>query len=134
MHEDIRPHWMGFLYADSLLASDRIAAIHHVVRGGSRLTNRRGRERLRVFDALRDVQGQLARADPPRDLLHLGFVRFGMGLLEWVRGNLEPRWHSELERTQYAFWQDSLTPELRAALQASAPDLAERLQAQAGPS
>ncbi len=85
VHQDIPLHWLGFLAARRVLVSDRICAWHHVDPAGGRLTNRRGAERLQVFDALdpvaaaaRDPHWQAALAD------------FTLGLADWVEGVLDP--------------------------------------------
>lgn len=89
VHEDIAPHWRGFARADRILASDRIAAIHHVAAEGGRLTNRRGRERLALFDPLIGLGEELSvRAD-----LFAPFLTFCSGLFDWIAGQLDPAYH-----------------------------------------
>lgn len=128
VHEDIVPHWLGFACAETLLVSDRIAAIHHVMPVGERLTNLRGPERLDVFGPLADVLSELQKAPPDRAPLLPAFWMFCAGLLDWIKDNIEPCWHSELAQRQAAFWQQAIGADQRAKLIEDTPALAARLE------
>lgn len=86
VHQDIPLHWLAFLHAGRMLASDRICAIHHVAPRGGRITNLRGRERLQVFAAL-DPVARAVRGDPGWQAALAGFVP---GLLDWIGGLIDP--------------------------------------------
>lgn len=94
VHQDIPLHWLAFLHAGRMLASDRICAIHHVAPQGGRITNRRGRERLQVFAAL-DPVARAARHDPDWQAALAAFVP---GLLAWIDGLVEPELRPVLAR------------------------------------
>lgn len=94
VHQDIPLHWLAFLHAGRLLASDRICAIHHVAPQGGRITNRRGRERLQVFAAL-DPVARAARDDPDWQAALAGFVP---GLIAWIDRLIDPRLRPDLAR------------------------------------
>lgn len=130
LHEDIVPHWQGFLRADRILASDRVAAIHRVVPQGARLTNRRSRERLEVFAPLTEVLAMLEGAAPPRAGLLPAFLRFVSGLFDWTRANLDPCWHPELAARRRTFLLRALPPARLERLALTDPVLALRLTLQ----
>jgi glycosyltransferase involved in cell wall biosynthesis len=52
VHNDIELHWSSFLKAERVFATTQLGCEHFVAENGTRLTNRRGRERLHVFEAL----------------------------------------------------------------------------------
>ena len=91
VHEDIAPHWLAFARADRVLTSDRVC-VWHAVADADRQTNRRGAERLAVFDAVAPVVQTLA--DPA---LRVAFVTFMLGLADWIRGTLDPAHHPAFE-------------------------------------
>lgn len=130
LHEDILPHWMGFIKADTILASDRVAAIHHVATDGARLTNQKGAERLAVFDVLQEVQMHLQAGPPERATLLLAFWQFAEMLLGWVHANLDPGWHADLVQRQARFWERAHATPQWVQLAADAPDLVARLEVQ----
>ena len=98
VHQDIPLHWLGFIAARRVLVSDRICAWHHVDPAGGRLTNRRGAERLQVFEALTPV------AEAARDpLWQAALAEFALGLADWVESVLDPDLR-ETFRTAEAAW------------------------------
>lgn len=102
LHNDIEPHWAGFIEADRILCSDQRCVIHQVAQGGTQLTNRRGTERLCVFRALDAVVARLqARSaqQPDRALFAGPFLDFTFRLLNWVGSLLDdPADKAELQR------------------------------------
>ena len=86
VHQDIPLHWLSFLKAETLLASDRVCALHHVRPGAGRLTNRRGRERFDVFPALDPVAAALPKDAEWRDVL----TGFADGLFTWIENLIRP--------------------------------------------
>lgn len=91
VHNDIEPHWAGFLSARRALVSGRHCVVHHVA-GGRQLSNRRGAERLRLFDALERVAVRLDReigSDPARAAFAGPFLEFVCRLLGWVKTRLD---------------------------------------------
>ncbi len=101
LHNDIEPHWAGFIEARQILCSDRRCVIHHVARGRNQLTNRRGAERLCVFQALEAVLARLLASSPglPERACCMGpFLEFTLRLLDWVDELLEdPAASAELQ-------------------------------------
>jgi glycosyltransferase involved in cell wall biosynthesis len=110
VHEDIAPHWLGFLNAETILASDRVAAVHFVAPNANRLTNLQGPERLAVFDPLNHIMSRLAEAPANKADLLPAFLNFACQLLDWIHGNLDPRWHDDLAIGRRAFWQAAVPP------------------------
>lgn len=109
VHEDIPLHWRALQHAGTVLASPLIGVVHRVSGEGSRLTNRRGIERLAVFEVLRDVLVDLLAERWRHDLVP-AFWRFSSGLFEWIRGQiaagLAHRYRTEL----HGFLTFALTP------------------------
>lgn len=130
MHEDIQPHWQGFLRAERILASDRVAAIHHMAHQGGRLTNRRTRERLDVFGPLTEVLRLLETAPASRAALLPAYLRFVSGLLDWIRANLEPAFHRDLAERTREFLLRAFPPARFDRLAATDPVLALHLTLQ----
>ena len=83
VHNDLELHWMGFLKADRILTSTRLCCEHFVQDQGGRLTNRSGRERLEVFQALQNVSAALETSPALPDYLE-PFAEFTMRLLDWI--------------------------------------------------
>lgn len=121
VHQDIPLHWLGFLAARRVLVSDRICAWHHVDPAGGRLTNRRGPERMQVFEALTPV------AEAMRDTVwQAALADFTLGLADWCESVMDPALHAGF-RAAEARW---LARHLGAALpEIAAQDasLAQRL-------
>jgi hypothetical protein len=91
VHEDIAPHWLAFARATRVLTSDRVC-IWHAVADADRQTNRRGAERIAVFDAVDPVVQSLN--DPA---LRVAFVTFMLELADWIRGTLDLSHHPAFE-------------------------------------
>jgi glycosyltransferase involved in cell wall biosynthesis len=132
VHQDIAPHWAGFLYAQDILVSDRMAAVHHVAGGGGRLTNKKGSERLAVFQTLIDTHARLAAAPAHKARLLPAFVRFACDLLDWVHDNLDPGLHADLARLRRDFWRLVLPPAQFDRLASDDPALALHITLQMG--
>lgn len=96
VHNDIALHWDSFRAARRILAAPHPGVLHRVAPGAGRLTNRRGAERLSVFQPLDAVAARLSPAGPAP--LLLSFLRFASGLLDWVRGRLDRALHPRFDR------------------------------------
>ncbi len=102
VHNDVELHWLSFLKADKILASDRICVIHHVNSAHHRLTNRTGPERLDVFIALTRIAEYINAAED--SLYALSFYQFSIGLIDWIAGLIQPHLKEQLtERARYFF-------------------------------
>ncbi len=142
LHNDIEPHWAGFIEARQILCSDRRCVIHHVARGRDQLTNRRGAERLCVIRALEAVIARLlapSAAAPERACCIGPFLEFTFRLLDWVDGLLDdPAASAELKsRARYLLRHLALNapPKLAGAVEdafATEPGLALRFLHWAG--
>lgn len=108
IHNDIELHWASFLQADRVLASSALGCEHFVTDHGSRLTNRRGRERIDVLEALTHIYEILPYA-ALREAFTVPYPQFYMRLFGWVLENLDPEYHPEFRRAVAKFllrWQD----------------------------
>lgn len=101
VHQDIPLHWLGFVAADHVLVSDRICAWHHVQEGATRLTNRAGRERLQVFDALAPVVSALT--DKGDTAWQDALMAFFPGLMDWIETRIDPALLGEFTQEKSRF-------------------------------
>lgn len=107
VHQDIPLHWNALIQAQRVLVSDRICVAHHVAMGGGRLTNRRGAERLGVFDALDLVIAQAGAAGPAWQAALTAFV---LRLSIWVAENIAPEHLPALHQREREWLRDRLLP------------------------
>lgn len=125
LHNDIELHWTSFLAAERILVSDRIACEHAIHPAGTRLTNRRGEDRLRVFEALRAVAARIG----PRPAWRTAFAAFVVGLMRWVEANLDTALLPELARRRRAFLTELVDEATFVRLAATDPELAREFDA-----
>lgn len=112
VHNDVELHWNSFILARRALASSITGANHFVQESGSRLTNRRGAERLDVFQSFHGVMARVAAASGEEGLgFLLPFTRFSWKLLAWVRRALDPSLEPELRILARRYFLESLTPD-----------------------
>ncbi len=101
LHEDITMHWRSFICADTVLTSDRICATHYVAASGDRESNRSGPERLEAYDLLEAIAKEIEENEC------VGFgaplMSFALHLTGWIRLNLLPEHHTELDLRAGAF-------------------------------
>lgn len=108
IHNDIEIHWMSFLRAQDILYSDLICSEHFVTKGESRLTNKTGRERFEVLQALATVQDEFA--SNPKLLPFLEpYVGFYMGLFGWITEQLDPELQMAFQHEVQDFLRRHLT-------------------------
>lgn len=110
VHNDIELHWASFISADTVLCSSKIGAEHFVINGGSRLTNRRGAERLEIFKALTATVSRLQNT-PNRVFYIEPFVSFSVKIIDWVRENMDPSLHGQLHRLSRNYFLNNFTQE-----------------------
>lgn len=113
VHNDIALHWRSFLQARRILASDHVGVIHFVHEHGSRLTNRLGRERLRIFEPLEQIAQEIAATG---SAYAPAFYSFVPGLLLWAHNALQPELQPEFRATAQGFLQRHLSPQQRQRL------------------
>lgn len=126
VHQDIPLHWMSYLEARRVLVSDRVCAWHEVRETGGRLTNRSGRERLEVFDALDPVALRIARAGRPD--WEAALAEFALGLVDWGAWKIADHLEVELRAAETRWLTARLGPWI-GRIAATNPDLAQRLRA-----
>ena len=108
IHNDIEIHWMSFLRAENILYSDHICSEHFVTKGQSRLTNKTGRERFEVMQALANVQDEFATRPDILPFLE-PYVGFYIDLFGWITEQLEPELHGEFRHKAQEFLRQHLT-------------------------
>ena len=93
VHNDLALHWLGFVHATRVLASQTVGCEHVVETGSTHLTNLSGPERLALFDALEHVLSHLEGAAARR--FEPDFTLFYLDLIEWaaprIDADLQPR-------------------------------------------
>ncbi len=96
VHNDIEIHWASFLMAQRVIYSHTPGLRHFVSAGGARITNRRDADRLRVFEALNNVQN---RMESGRFCvgINLAFWQFYTKLMRWIPQNLDPGFEREFK-------------------------------------
>jgi glycosyltransferase involved in cell wall biosynthesis len=136
VHNDVLFHWLSFLRAGPILASDRIAAEHRVNADGYRLTNRGSAERLYLFDVLDATAEVLARPGPQEVEvaipLRLSFFAFVGGLIDWARNVTDAALWPAHDARAAAFLEAHLEAPLLAQLELTRPEAAARLRTQQG--
>lgn len=126
IHNDIEIHWISFLRAQTILLSNRICCEHFVIKNQNRLTNKTGRERFEVLQALASVQREFC--NNPEFLPFLeSFVGFYMGLFDWIIKQLEPSLHAEFHHAMRHFLYTELSPALFTLATTRNPDLGRRI-------
>ena len=123
VHQDITLHWLTFLHARTLLTSDRACVWHMIADGAGRLTNRRGPERLRVFETLVPVLA----ADPPPDMM-VALVRFVLHLSDWIAMVIDPAHRAAFDAALGAWLARTIAP-WHETIAARAPDLMAEIAA-----
>lgn len=104
VHEDILPHWQSFIKAKRIIASDRIAAIHYVIPGAGRQTNREDADRLLVFETLKDIWCQLGFNLDGAEVFKRPFLKFCISLISWLHGSIQEQHKDTLRRQAEIFF------------------------------
>lgn len=128
VHNDLELHWTSFVAAENILVTRLVGAVHHVAENGSRLTNRRSKERLEVFSALSNVLARIGATVPSGGLDFLvPFARFSWNLLGWIEANLDPEHAPELALRARRFFMTHLNGPHMTLLAYGDPALARRV-------
>lgn len=90
VHNDILGHWMSLLDARSLLLLDEPICTHVVGDGGGNLTQRMGRERLQLFDALDETYDMLQNRPELRNRYSHHYWDFVLRSSGWALERLAP--------------------------------------------
>ncbi len=106
LHNDIEPHWAGFISARRIMVSGRRCAVHMVGTGPAQLSARRGAERIRLFEALGAVisrlENEMAR-DPACAAFVGPFLEFSCRLVDWAQTRLDIDEIRALHQRSHAF-------------------------------
>jgi glycosyltransferase involved in cell wall biosynthesis len=127
VHEDVALHWLSFLMAQRVFASDRVGAVHFVHADGARLSNRRDAARLDAFSEFERVAQKICAKQGDEGPLNLAFLRFISGLAVWMRANLQVNLHQRLNEMIAQFLRAYLTPKAFGDLLGQSPDVALRM-------
>lgn len=126
VHNDIEIHWMGFLHAQTILYSDLICCEHFVAEGRGRLTNRRGRDRFAVTEALIEVQKALGTNPQTRSFI-VPFTGFYIGLFHWIEAQLVEDLHRPFRELIQEFLRQNLPLEHYIRVVDTDPELGLRI-------
>lgn len=100
LHEDIPLHWGALISAERMLVSDRVCAWHDIRRGSGQHHDRRGTERMQVFEALEPAVVQALAAGPAWGI---AVADFALGLVDWVAERLEIEQQEKLRRAERVY-------------------------------
>lgn len=89
VHNDVRLHWLSFLYAENVQASRRIGAVHIIGDRSHHLTERKGRERLCLGGILAELTDRI-REVPGRLIVMQRFIQFVDAICRWNLRQVEP--------------------------------------------
>lgn len=126
VHNDIELHWSSFLKGRRILASGALCCEHFVLEQGNRLTNRRGADRLEVFQALAPLHRVLRESGREPEFL-LAMTGFYIRLFDWILGTLETQYHAAFFQRVSAFLLDHHDAASMGLIAARDPGLAHRI-------
>ena len=126
VHNDLELHWMSFLKARRILTSRRVCCEHFVEVDGKRLTNRSGRERFQVFQALQALHAELER-NPRRVDFLVPFAEFYTRLFGWIIDKLEPELRDGFAEKARAFLLSKVTLPQYTLIALRSPGVAARI-------
>lgn len=124
VHNDFELHWNSFICAKKILACREAGAIHYVIEDGLRLTNRRGSERLEVFQAFESVLARIFSKPETRIVFLQPLLRFSWDLLGWINGRIDPTHTAELTTRTRRFFYEHLDTQSMTILAYADPALA----------
>jgi hypothetical protein len=128
VHNDIELHWSSFLRAERVFATTQLGCEHFVAENGTRLTNRRGGERLHVFEALAPLHAILTQTG--NEVLFLvPMVRFYIRLFDWILQRLEAQYQESFHQKVSQFLLAQHSAATISFVAAQDPDLARQINA-----
>lgn len=128
VHNDVELHWSSFIMAKRILCTSLIGAEHFILENGSRLTNRKDSDRLRVFEAFSNVLMRLRHSDNMPFMLE-PFTDFCSKLVTWIDANLISDFREELQTRASRFFLEEYSREQMVLLAYRNPALAGRINA-----
>ena len=128
VHNDIELHWSSFLLAERIYASNALCCEHFVHTGGGRLTNRRGVERLEVFQALAPLHQTLAQSPLGPEVLW-PLAQFEVGLCGWILTVLDTIHHAAFLQRARVFFLTQYDSETLALIASRAPRVVRDMMA-----
>lgn len=90
VHNDILGHWLTLLDADSIVLLDQPLCTHIVNEGASNLTNREGRARLTLIDALDETYTAIEARPEKRNRYSHHYWDFVMRVAGWASARMPP--------------------------------------------
>lgn len=97
VHNDILGHWYSLIFARKIMIIDKVICTHIVHPKGSNLTNRTGRDRLQMFDAMSELYDML-ESHPIilRQYAHF-FWRLTQDVVIWGRSRIAKEYKKEVD-------------------------------------
>lgn len=90
VHNDILGHWMSLLLARKIVLLDEQICTHIVGEGGANLSNRMGRERLALFDALDETYDMISGNPELRNRYSHHYWDFALRVTDWALSRISP--------------------------------------------
>jgi len=128
VHNDLELHWSSFIVARNILATGLTGATHFWHATGTRLTNRRGDERLDVFHAFENTLLRIV-SYPDMDRLTFlhPFFHFSFNLIGWIREHTEAAYHEALLARSREYLHSVIDKRLMTLIAYRDPTLAHRI-------
>lgn len=127
VHNDIELHWRSFFHARAIQAAPVLAIEHFVNEAGQRLTNRKGEDRLRVFEALEPLRRDMEANSDIALMYADALLEFHLALFHWITAMLDPLQAADMTQRAQRFIRASLTPGLFSLIALRDPRLATRV-------
>ncbi|MCC2098956.1 MAG: hypothetical protein KDJ29_18845, partial [Hyphomicrobiales bacterium] len=127
VHNDIELHWRSFFHARNIYASDSLCVEHFITENGQRLTNRKGEDRLRVFEALEPLRRDMSNNNGVLLAYADALVEFHLALFHWIASMLDRNQADQLKETARDFLMSSLSPAMFSLIALRDPRLATRV-------
>jgi glycosyltransferase involved in cell wall biosynthesis len=97
VHNDILGHWLTLLDAENIVLLDQPLCTHIVNEGGRNLTNREGRARLSLVDALDETYTAIEARPDKRNRFSHHYWDFALRVATWARDRMTPEVREEFD-------------------------------------
>ena len=96
VHNDILGHWQTLLHADEIVLVNRPVVTHVVRPGATNLSNRQGRQRQALVEALEELLRFLDTSEADRTSYGVPYWAFAARTSRWAHGQIAPEYRADL--------------------------------------
>lgn len=97
VHNDILGHWYSLVFARNIMVVDEVICTHIVHPKGNNLTNRTGRDRLQMFDAMSELYDMLERNPDVLRRYASFFWKLTHDLVAWNRTRITCEYKKQID-------------------------------------